>query len=138
MFKSQPILDQVKSLRQQAEAKRIEAIEELLAQRDEIDRKAQAERDKINQQLAELEYSDIASPSASEPEPAIPGKRVRSEQTKLRMAAQYWLREGKNKPDGLKLALKERHGLAALMKQMKAEGSNGYSPRNKNMRRQGS
>lgn len=127
MRTSQPMLDEVKNLRQQAETKRLDVIQQLLEQRDEIDR-----------QLGELDYRDITSPAPADQEPAMPGKRVRSEQTKLRMAAQYWIRAGKENAEGLKVALKERPGLADMIKHLKSEGSNGFSLRNKIKVRQGS
>jgi hypothetical protein len=120
---SKPMIDEVRQLRQQAEDKRLEAIKDLLSQRDEIDR-----------QLAELDFRDVSTPPPADQEPATPGKRVRSDQTKLRMAAQYWIRAGEDNPDGMEAACDERPGLEEMIKQMKAEGSNGYSPRNKNMR----
>lgn len=120
MTKAQPTLDEVKDLQQQAQAKRLDLIKQLLEQRDEIDR-----------QLTELDYRDIATPEPGEQEPRLPGKRVRSDQTKLRMAAQYWIRAGAKDPEGLAIALKKRRGLAKMIEQLKAEGSNGFSLRNK-------
>lgn len=126
------------------EAKKLEAIQKLLKQRDEIDK-----------QLTELGYREIASPTPptpSEMEPAARGKRTLPEDTRLLMSAQYWIRHGAENPAGYKAAITpvkrdtptkkkdsseavaQKAALREMIRNLRKKGSNGYSPRNKLMR----